>query len=68
MPAELNVTAVEDDPEETVWSHMLPAVALPRTPLVVVCVTPLLFVQVIVSPMAVVIGSGEKKRLFILAV
>ena len=61
----LNVTAVDDDPEETVWSQMPPAAPrLVRTPSVVVCDRPLLFDYVMVSPTVTVMGSGEKKLLF----
>ena len=61
----LNVTAVDDDPDETVWSQMPPAAPrLVGTPSVVVCDTPLLFDHVMVSPTVTVMGSGEKEKLF----
>ena len=63
----LNVTAVDDDPDETVWSQESPAALSPRKPLVVVCGVPLLFDHVMVSPTLIAMEPGKKKLLFIAA-
>ena len=64
----LNVTAVDDDPDETVWSQMPPAAPrLVRTPSVVVCGVPLLFDHVMVSPTLIEMEPGEKKSFSIAA-
>ena len=63
----LNVTAVDDDPDKTVWSQVSPAALSPRTPFVVVCGVPLLFDHVMVSPTLIATERGKKKSLFIAA-